>query len=104
MRTDTPTYNNVAVVLHWLIALLVICMFFFGLYAEEAKEALVEEGIGTRKQVIMLFNWHKTFGLLVLVLVLARLAWRLVSKAPPMSEGLGKLEQFACNIESTIVT
>lgn len=94
MRTDTPTYNNVAIVLHWLIALLVICMFFFGLYAEEAKEALVENGTGTREQVVMLFNWHKTFGLLVLVLVLARLAWRLISKTPPLSDDLGKLERF----------
>lgn len=94
MRTDTPTYNNVAIVLHWLIALLVICMFFFGLYAEEAKEALVENGTGTREQVVMLFNWHKTFGLLVLVLVLARLGWRLVSKTPPMSDGLSKVEVF----------
>jgi cytochrome b561 len=83
MQTDSPTYNRVAVALHWAIAGLVVLMFFFGLYADEQKEAL-RAGEASLEQVVMIYNWHKTVGLLVLALAVTRLAWRLMHKAPPL--------------------
>jgi len=93
MRTDTTSYNTVAVTMHWLIAGLVILMFFFGLYAASQADAL-REGHGNLSYVVMIFNWHKTTGLLVLLLALLRLAWRLIHKAPPLPDDMGKFELF----------
>jgi len=35
-------------------------------------------------QVVGLFNWHKSIGITVFLLMLARLIWRLSTKAPPL--------------------
>lgn len=91
MRTDSTTYNGVAITLHWLIAGLVIFMFFFGLYAASVGEAL-RAGHGSLDYVRWLFNWHKTLGLLVLLLAVLRLVWRLIHKAPPLPADVGKAE------------
>ena len=93
MQLDTPTYNRAAMTLHWLIAALIMLMFFFGLYAHEQVEAL-REGNAELQTVVALFNWHKTLGLLTLVLAITRLGLRLAYKAPPMSEKISGLERF----------
>lgn len=91
MQTDSARYNNVAITLHWMIAILIPAMFFFGLYAGELKEAM-REGQGSLAQVVMVYNWHKTVGFLVLALALARLGWRLIHKAPPLPANMSGVE------------
>jgi len=93
MQLDTPAYNRAAMTLHWLIAALIVSMFFFGLYAHEQVEAL-REGNAELQTVVALFNWHKTIGLLTLVLAIARLALRLAYKAPPPSEQISRFERI----------
>ncbi len=97
MSTDTPTYNFVAILLHWLIAVLVVAMFFFGLYAHEQVEAL-RAGNAELATVVALFNWHKTIGLVVLVLAVLRLVWRLTHKPPPLSPEVPVLERMLARL------
>jgi len=67
-------YNTPAVVLHWLVALLIIGLLIVGWLMTD-----LEKGSDLRKQV---YNLHKSFGLIVFVLVLTRIYWRLISRVP----------------------
>lgn len=60
------TYSNGAILFHWTIALLVI--------------ANLLSGFG----LIGIMGVHKAIGITVLVLSLARLAWRLAHRPPPL--------------------
>lgn len=70
-------YTSVAIGLHWLIAILAIGQIAGGLY----MEGLPESADAERFQLIQL---HKSFGITILLLTLARLGWRLTHKAPPL--------------------
>lgn len=68
-------YGVVAIVLHWLIAVLVLTNIALGLYF--TNSAAAEAGTS------MLPPLHKSIGLTVLLLSLVRLGWRLGHAAPP---------------------
>ncbi len=65
-------YTTVAIVLHWLIALVLISTIAVAWQFDDAK--------GLAK--FQLFQLHKSLGITVLVLSLARLGWRLTHPAP----------------------
>lgn len=92
--TSQTRYSTVAMTLHWMLAFLLVGMVFFGWQADDARGALrAGDGSVTIEEVRFLFNWHKTVGLLVLVLSLVRLGWRLTHKAPPLPEGMKPIEK-----------
>jgi len=69
-------YTRTAITLHWLIAALVVAMLLLGLVMTDVPRQTPMRGT--------LFNLHKSLGLVVLVLVIARLAWRLSHHPPPL--------------------
>ena len=69
IETASPQYTRTAKVLHWLIALLIIGLFAFGQYMSDLS-------MSPRK--LQLYSWHKWAGITVFLLVLIRLAWRLL--------------------------
>ncbi len=72
--TNTPDrYGWVAITLHWVISIIVICMLAVGLYMVTLK-------LGPLK--LDLFRYHKEFGILVLMLASLRLGWRLANITP----------------------
>lgn len=72
-----PRYGAVAVALHWLIAALVFCQIYLGWWMIE----IPKYPVGVRAAW---FNLHKSIGLTIALLVLARLAWRLRHAPPPL--------------------
>ena len=72
-KPDIARYNNVAIVLHWSIALLIIGLLVLGWFLEDIPKGPL------RKE---LFNLHKSLGLLVFVLVGFRVYWRSRSVLP----------------------
>lgn len=70
--TTSARYSNVAIALHWVIALFVIINLIVGL-GHDAVPALRAWMPG-----------HKAIGITVLALTAARLAWRLGHRAPPL--------------------
>lgn len=71
------SYTSVAIGLHWLIATLALGQIAGGFYMESLPDSADAERI----QLIQL---HKSFGITILLLTLARLGWRLTHKAPPL--------------------
>lgn len=82
-------YSKVAITLHWLIALLIIGQFAGG------KIMMAMEGSPLKFE---LFQLHKSFGIIILLLSLLRLMWRLTHKAPPLPETMPKHEKLAAKI------
>lgn len=82
------TYTRTAVVLHWTIALLIFIAFPLGLYMHELPLS------PTRLQ---LYSYHKWLGITVLLLSLARLAWRATHAAPPYPAGMAPWQRRAAS-------
>jgi cytochrome b561 len=82
-------YGAIAIVFHWALALLVIGLAALGLY----MVTLPDVGFNTKK--ITLVIYHKELGLLALVLVAARLAWRVTHILPELVAHLPDWQQVA---------
>ncbi len=86
LRSSPSTYGLVAILLHWLVALLIIGQIVMGL-------AMVR--LADQRLAFDLIQWHKSFGLLTLALVALRIAWRLSNRPPPLPAGMPRWERRA---------
>lgn len=78
-------YTKVAIVLHWTIALLILSLIVFGLL-------MTQEWVPKR---FVLYQWHKSVGVLVLVLSVARLIWRLTHRPPTLPSAMPTWQRSA---------
>lgn len=85
----TDHYGAIAILFHWSMALLVIGLAALGLY----MVTLPDVGFNTKK--IMLILYHKEFGMLVLGLLAARLAWRVTHILPQLVARLPDWQKIA---------
>lgn len=74
LRNSRTTYGLVAIVLHWTIAVLFFGQIVLG-YLTQATES-------NPRLRFDLYQWHKSFGFLVLVFVVLRLVWSLSNARP----------------------
>nr|HET7860458.1 cytochrome b/b6 domain-containing protein [Caldimonas sp.] len=70
----SDSYGNVAVAMHWLLAVGIVCTFLIGL-------TMVDLPLSPQR--LRLYNWHKWLGICVLALSAARLVWRAAGHPPP---------------------
>lgn len=89
LRNDDSRYGAFAQALHWLVAALVLALFAIGWFME---------GLPLGPEKIEVFNLHKSIGVTVLVLMLLRLAWRLISPPPPLPAAMSGLERRAAKL------
>ena len=76
-----------AIGLHWLMAVLIIGMLAVGKYMT---------GLDQSDPVrFVLTQWHKSFGILILVLAVIRLIWRFIHTPPPLEIEQPLLEIWA---------
>jgi cytochrome b561 len=80
-------YSNIAVTFHWAIGVLVLTQavlgFTFAFFAAD----------GPGRDAV--FVWHKTLGVLIFLLALARLGYRLKNPPPPFPPELPVWERYA---------
>ena len=77
MAASNTRYTAFAIVLHWAIAFAILFNLPLGLWMhEQAEHNQIGEG------VFRAFQLHKSVGLTVLALSLARLGWRLGHQPP----------------------
>ena len=87
LTNNETHFGLVAIIFHWLMALLIIGLLGVGLYMT---------GLPIGIQKLKLYGWHKEFGILVLALVILRIIWRLTNTTPVLS--LPKLELLAARL------
>lgn len=78
-------YGRTARLFHWTIAALIIANLLLGFVGARAGETLHR----------ILIDNHKAIGIIILALSAARLAWRLLHKAPPPLSTLHPFERAA---------
>jgi cytochrome b561 len=84
---STPArYTNTAIALHWLT---------FALIASGFGLAVYMTGLQLSPRKLEYFSWHKWIGVTVFMLVVARLAWRLVHPAPALPAMMPAWQQRA---------
>jgi len=89
LHNTLERFGWLAMLLHWLMALLIGGMLALGLYMVGLPDGDPKWGW---------YGWHKSFGMLIFLLLLIRLAWRLNSLIPPLPEGLNLVEKSLAHI------
>lgn len=74
---DVDSYTKTAVVLHWVIAAGAVTMIGLGWW----MISIPKDPPGAR---LAAFNLHKSIGITIFLLMLARLTWRLAHRPPPL--------------------
>jgi cytochrome b561 len=87
LKNSDNRFGLIAILFHWIMAILIIGMLTLGLYMVTLSVSL---------EKLKLYGWHKEYGLLILGLVLFRLFWRLINITPQLS--LPWLEIFAARM------
>ncbi len=73
-------YTGIAIALHWAMAALLVFMIWLGWNMDENEAR---------------YQLHKSIGITILFLALARLAWRFANPPPPLPDGMPALEKTA---------
>lgn len=90
MDRQARRYTAVAIILHWAIAIAIAGMIALGWWMHEALEEAA-----TQAQAIAAYQLHKSIGLTILALSLARLGWRLANPPPPLPSNMKPWERVA---------
>ena len=72
-------YTTVAMVLHWLLALVIVGLFGVGMYMADLPFSPLR---------LKLYNWHKWAGITFLALTVLRLLWRLTHRPPVLPQAV----------------
>ncbi|NJD36062.1 MAG: cytochrome b [Betaproteobacteria bacterium] len=112
MNDSVSRYTSIAIILHWLIGLMILCMFALGWYMSELPKDLPKTasldlfglGIYTFQPAepmsprTFYFNLHKSVGLTILALVFFRLFWRLTHTVPAMPASMQEWQAKAARL------
>jgi len=79
-------YRRGVVWIHWITALLVVVQVYIGFTFHDLPRGSDERAF--------LFGWHKTWGAVILLLALVRLAIRLINPPPPYPSDYPKWQRF----------
>lgn len=90
MTNSSGGYGSLTKLFHWLIALLfalqyVLAVIMVRTPANGATLGLMQDTS---------FNWHKSLGLIALIVTLARLINRRVGELPPWAPGISEVEKI----------
>src|SRR5256884_4746523 len=88
-------YTRTAMVLHWLIALAIVAQIGFGWYLQQIPRRTPDRTIYV--------NYHKSTGMLIGLLILARIAWRLKHKPPPLPASMPAWERRAARTNHVLL-
>jgi cytochrome b561 len=90
----TARYDRVQVILHWIIAVMILCLIGLGLFMVELPKQS-ELLPGEESVRAFYFLLHKSLGITAAMFIILRVTWRLTHKAPPLPDSIGKWQQRA---------
>jgi cytochrome b561 len=76
METNTKRYTTIAIILHWIMALLIISAWIVGILIDEIPKGPLR---------ITTISWHKWVGITIMFLWLARSLWRITHRPPDLN-------------------
>jgi cytochrome b561 len=85
MVTEQEKYSSIAILLHWIMAILLITLFCLGWYMVDLPKGSDERS--------WFFALHKSIGLTMAFLALIRLTWRTTHAPPPLPETISQFKQ-----------
>jgi cytochrome b561 len=95
MRPDADRYDRMTIALHWVIATLILGLLALGFL-------MTRQGMDPSLQ-FSLFQWHKSFGMLTLVLAVVRLLHSLLRVRVLPPGGLNRIEHSAAKATHIIL-
>ena len=95
MSRSDGRYTRTAIALHWLVAALVIAQIAWGWW----MQGIAKQPVGPRVDA---FNLHKSMGMLILALMLARLAWR-IGHPPPSLPPMPRWQRSAAHASHALL-
>ena len=88
-RSGASGYDTTARTLHWITAALVLFMLPAGAFMVYGPEGPVSDA---------LYELHRSFGFLLLLIIIVRAAWRARHPAPPLPADIPALQKAAAHI------
>lgn len=82
-------YGLVAILFHWLMAVMMIALVVIGLWMTRMPISLLK---------LKLFGWHKEYGMLILFLVMLRIVWRIGNIVPLLPSTLPRWQKCAAHL------
>ncbi|WP_299589575.1 cytochrome b/b6 domain-containing protein [uncultured Tateyamaria sp.] len=97
LSNTTDRYGTVSKTFHWLTALLILTLFPLGLIANDMAHTLKAgaQPDAFVARTVWLFSLHKTLGVAVFFVALARIAWALAQPKPGLLHPDRKVESLA---------
>ncbi|MEL6861273.1 MAG: cytochrome b/b6 domain-containing protein [Pseudomonadota bacterium] len=83
-------YTSVAITLHWLIAFAIVGMIFGGWYMSDLPDGAPGQ--------YFLYQMHKSVGITILLLTIARIIWRGMNPPPALPDDMNGLEKTASHL------
>lgn len=87
---ETTRYTSVAIALHWVIAIAMAGLVGVGWYMSDLPDGAPGQQ--------MLYQMHKSVGITVLLLTVARIGWRWMNPPPSLPDGMAPLEKTASHL------
>jgi len=84
---SSPRYSAVAMILHWLVAGLLLANLALGWWMKQT----------TGLDQFEFYQLHKSIGMSILGLSVARLGWRVTHRAPELPDTMNRFERFAAS-------
>lgn len=90
MSASSERYTSVAITLHWLIAVAIVGMILGGWYMGDLPDGAPGQ--------YFLYQMHKSIGITILLLTVARIIWRVMNRPPALPEEMNGLEKTASHL------
>lgn len=94
--TQPARYTRIAIALHWLLAIGLIYQLGLGLWMQDIPKTPP----GLRAEW---FNWHKSIGIVLGLLIVLRGLWRWTHRPPALPDGLPVWQAWAAHASHTLL-
>jgi cytochrome b561 len=90
LYNSTARYGTVAMTLHWLIAIAIVMMLIGGKYMHGLPNSDPNK--------FLFYQIHKSMGLTILALSVARIVWRLTNVVPPLPAAMPAWQRWGSHL------
>jgi cytochrome b561 len=89
LKNSATEFGLVSKTLHWLMAAIILTLIFVGIYMADLPTETAEQ----EQYAFQFFNLHKSFGVIILALIVLRLVWMRSSPAPALPSAFAPKER-----------